>query len=134
MKWTSCAVVYMVLHGLTRSLTVLYGLTRSVTVLYDRLYDYTRTWHPCQIFKSFKNHTWLSRIHSNGLSVPWIRPRLVRLYVLFTRMANCISRVFCVRQALKSCLIILGRNRPYKTVHGPYNNRMIIVLQIVFKL
>ena len=32
MKWTSCAVVYMVLHGLTRSLTVLYGLTQSHTV------------------------------------------------------------------------------------------------------
>ena len=88
-EWTSCAVVYM----------VSYGLTWSLTVLYDYYYDYTRTWHPCQFFKSFKNHTRLSRIHSNGLSVTQIRSRLVRLYVRFTRMAIRISRVFCVRQA-----------------------------------
>ena len=91
-EWTSCAVVY----------TVSYGLTRSLTVLYDRLYDHTRTWHPCQFFKSFKNHTRLSRIHSNGPSVTRIRPRLVRLYVRFTRVANRKSRVFCVRQALSN--------------------------------
>ena len=78
----------------------IYGLVPSHTVLYDRLYDYTPTWHPCQVFKTFKNHTWLSRIHSNGPSVTRIRPRLVPLYVRFTRMANRISRVFCVRQAL----------------------------------
>ena len=36
----ACTVVY----------TVSYGLTRSLTVLYDRLYDYTRTSHPCQFF------------------------------------------------------------------------------------
>ena len=75
----------------------IYGLVRSLMVLYDRLYDYTWTWHPCQFFKSFKNHTQLSWIHSNGPSVTRIRPRL---YVRFTRMANHISRVFCVRQAL----------------------------------
>ena len=57
-------------------------------------------WHPCQFFKSFKNHTQLSRIHLNHRSVTRIRSRLVRLYVRFTRMANRISRVFCVRQAL----------------------------------
>ena len=53
------------------------SLTRSLTVLYDRLYDYTRTWHPCQVFKSFKNHTRLSRIHSNGPSVTPIRPSVL---------------------------------------------------------
>ena len=102
-EWTSCAVLYIqsrtVSHGLSRSCTVSYGLTRSLTVLYDRKYDYTRTWHPCQFFKCFKNHTWLSRIHSNGPSVTRIRPRLVRLYIQFTRMSNRISHVFCVRQA-----------------------------------
>ena len=53
---------------------------------------------PVPGFKSFKNHTRLSRIHvqSNGLSVTWIRPRLVWFYVRFKRMANRISRVFCV--------------------------------------
>ena len=97
-EWTSCTVAY----------TVSYGLTRSLTVLYDRLYDHTRTWHPCQFFKSFKNHARLSRIHSNGPSVTRIRPRLVRLYVRFTRVANRISRVFCVRQALRPFLPTLG--------------------------
>ena len=86
----SCTVVY----------TVSYGLTRSLTVLYDRLYDYTRTLHPCQFFKSFKNHTRLTQIHSNGPSVSRIRPRFIRLYVRFTRVANRVNRVFCVRRAL----------------------------------
>ena len=71
------------IYGLVRSHTVSHGLVRSRTVLDDRLYDYTRTWHPCQFFKSFKNHTRLSRIHSNGHSVTRIRPRLVWLYVRF---------------------------------------------------
>ena len=62
------AVVYTVSHGLSSLVRPSYGLTRSLTVLYDRNYDYTRTWHPCQFFKSFKIHTRLSRIHSNGLS------------------------------------------------------------------
>ena len=57
---------------------------------------------PVSVFKSFKNHTRLSRIHSNGRSETRIRPRLVRLYVRFTRMANRISRVFCLRPALSS--------------------------------
>ena len=35
-EWTSCAVVYTVSFGLTRSPTVLYGLVQSLTVLYDR--------------------------------------------------------------------------------------------------
>ena len=91
MLCASCTVVY----------TVSYGLTRSLTVLYDRLYDYTRTSHPCQFFKSFKNHTRLTRIHSNGPSVSRIRPRFIRLYVRFTRVTNRVNRVFCVRRALK---------------------------------
>ena len=37
-----------------RSHMVSHGLVRSRTVLYDRLYDYTRTWHPCQFFKVLK--------------------------------------------------------------------------------
>ena len=89
---------------LTRALCFMYGriygLVRAHTVLYDRLYDYTRTSHPCQFFKSFKNHTRLTRIHSNGPSVSRIRPRFIRLYVRFTRVANRVNRVFCVRRAL----------------------------------
>ena len=77
---------------------VSHGLVRSLTVLYDRLYDYTWTLHPCQFFKSFKNHTRLSRIHSIGPRVTRIRPRLVLLYVRFTQIANRISRVFCVKK------------------------------------
>ena len=71
---------------LTRALCVMYGciygLVRAhtvITVLYDRLYDYTRTSHSCQFFKSFKKHTRLTRIHSNGPSVSRIRPRFIRL-------------------------------------------------------
>ena len=60
---------------------------------------------PVSVFKSFKNHTRFLWIHSNGPSVIRIRPRLVRLYVRFTRMANRISLVFCVRQALAVCFI-----------------------------
>ena len=97
MLCASCTVVY----------TVSYGLTRSLTVLYDRLYDYTRTSHPCQFFKSFKNHTRLTRIHSNGPSVSRIRPRFIRLYVRFTRMANRVNLVFCVRRALSKMVMIL---------------------------
>ena len=84
---------------LCASCTVSYRLTRSLTVLYDRLNDiYTRTSHPCQFFKSFKNHTRLTRIHSNGPSVSRIKPRFIRLYVRFTRVANRVNRVFCVRR------------------------------------
>ena len=52
------------------------------------------------VFKSFKNHTRLTRIYSNGPSVSRIRPRFIRLYVRFTRVANRVNRVFCVRRAL----------------------------------
>ena len=83
MEWTSCAVVYTVSYGLLRSCTIIHGHGTRVS-----------------FFKSFKNHTRLSRIYSNGPSVTRIRLRLVRLYVRFTRMANRISRVFCVRQVL----------------------------------
>ena len=76
-----------------RSRTVTHGLIRSLIRLYT---DMT----PVSVFKSFKNHTRLSRIHSNGPSVTRIRPRFVRLYARFTRMANRISRLFYVRQAL----------------------------------
>ena len=84
-------------HGLVRSSTVSHGLSRSCTIA-NTIIDGHGT--RVSFFKSFKNHTRLSGIHSNGPSVSRIRPRLVRLYVLFTRMANRISRVFCVRQAL----------------------------------
>ena len=77
--------------------TVLYCFSRSCTIANAIIHGHgTRV----SFFKSFKNHTRLSRIHSNGPSVTRIRPQLVRLYVRFTRMANHISRVFCVRQAL----------------------------------
>ena len=82
-------------YGLTRSLTVLYGLSRSCTIANTIIYGHGTH---VSFLKSFKNHTRLSRIHSNGPSVTRIRPRLVRLYVRFTRMANRISRVFCVRR------------------------------------
>ena len=84
-------------HGLSPSCTVSYGLTLSCTIANTIIHGHgTRV----SFFKSFKNHTWLSRIHSNGPSITGIRPRLVWLYVRFTRMANHISCVFCVRQAL----------------------------------
>ena len=84
---------HMVSHGLVRSRTVSNGVSRSCTIANTIIHGHgTRV----SFFKSFKNHTRLSRIHSNGPSVSRIRPRLVRLYVRFTRMANRISRVFCV--------------------------------------
>ena len=89
-----------------QSRTVPHDLSRSCTIANS---IFTRTLHPCQFFKSFKNHTRLSRIHSNGPSVTRIRPWLVWLYVRFTRMANRISRVFCVRQALYAYIYVLIR-------------------------
>ena len=87
-----CGCVY----GLVWSLTAFYGLSRSCTIANTIINGHgTRV----SFFKSFKNHTQLSQILSNGPSVTRIRPRLVRLYVRFTRMANRISCVFCVRQA-----------------------------------
>ena len=79
-----------------QSRTVSHGLSRSWTIANTIIHG-----HGNRVgFLSFKIHTRLSRIHSNGPSVTRIRPRVVRLYVRYTRMANRISRVFCVRQAL----------------------------------
>ena len=87
---------HAVSHGLVRSRMVSHGLSRSCSIANTIINGHgTRV----SFFKSFKTDTRLSRIHSNGPSVTWIRPRLVRLYVRFTQMANRISRVFCVRQA-----------------------------------
>ena len=80
-----------------RSRTGSHGLSRSGTIAYTIIHGHrTRA----SFFKSFKNHTRLTRIHSNGPSVSWIRPRFIRLYVRFTRVANRVNRVFCVRRAL----------------------------------
>ena len=73
----SCAVVYTVSRGLLRSCTI------ANTIIHG---------HGIRV-------SFLKVIYSNGPSVTRIRPRLARLYVRFTRMANRISRVFCVRQA-----------------------------------
>ena len=84
------------MYGLVRSHKTSYDLTRSCKIANTIIHGHGAF---VSFFKSFKNHTWLSRIHSNGPSVTGLRPRLVRLYVRFTLMANRISRVFCVRQA-----------------------------------
>ena len=101
---------------LTRALCFMYGciygLVRAHTVLYDRLYDYTRTSHPCQFFK---NHTRLTRIHSNGPSVSRIRPRFIRLYVRFTRVAN---RVFCVNTLDSKCSLLKDTVRRFEQRPG----------------
>ena len=79
-----------------RSRTVSHGLSRSCTIANTIIHGKgTRV----SFLKSFKNHTRLPRIHSNGPCETQIRPGSVRLYVRFTRMANRISRVYCVRQA-----------------------------------
>ena len=53
-EWTSCAVVYMVSYGLTRSLMVLYHLSRSCTIANTIIHGHGT----CVSFlKSFKNHT-----------------------------------------------------------------------------
>ena len=81
------------IYGLVQSHTVSHGLVRSLIRLNTDM-------APVSVFlKSFKNHTRLSRIHSNGPSVTRIRLRLVGLYIRFTRMTNRIGRLFCVRQA-----------------------------------
>ena len=85
------------IYCLLRSRKVSHGPSRSCTIANTIIHLHgTRV----SFFKKNTNHTQLSRIHSNGPSVTRIRPRLVRLFVRFTRMANRISRVFCVRQAL----------------------------------
>jgi len=57
--------------------TAAYSLTRSLTVSYDRLQvrAYTDMTRIRASFCCFKNHTRLTRIHSNGPSVTRIRPR-----------------------------------------------------------
>jgi len=89
-EWTLCTVVYTVSNGLIRSHAISRGLVRPIIQPYTDM-----TFVPG--FKSFKSHTRLSQIHSDDPSVTRIRPRLVRLYVRFTRVASCVSRVFCVR-------------------------------------
>ena len=80
------------IYGLVRSHTVSQGLVRSLIRLYMDM-------APVSVFLKV-----LKIIHGfHGYTETRIRPRLVRLYVhfvRFTRMANRISRVFCVRQAL----------------------------------
>ena len=80
-----------------RSRTGSHGLSRSGTISYTIIHGH-RT-RASFFFLSFKNHTRLTRIHSNGPSVSRIRPRFIRLYVRFTRVANRVNRVFCVRRA-----------------------------------
>ena len=60
-----------------RSQTISHGLSLSCTIAYRIIHGHgTRV----SFFKSFKNHTRLSLIHSNGPSVTRIRPQLVQLY------------------------------------------------------
>ena len=81
-----------------RSRTGSHGLSRSGTIAYTIIHGYrTRA-----SFLSFKNHTRLTRIHSNDPCVSRIRPRFIRLYVRFTRVTNRVNRVFCVRRAVPS--------------------------------
>jgi len=83
--------VRLYIHGLTRSHTFSHGLVRPLinTITHER--D-PRT----GFFFIFKNLVQLSRIHSNGLSVTWIMPRLVRMYVRFIWVDNRVSRwVLC---------------------------------------
>jgi hypothetical protein len=75
---------------LIRSHTVSNGLVRSLIRLYTDM-----TFVP--VFLSFKNHTRLTRIDSNGLSVIRITLQLVRLHLWFTGWPS-ISRVFCWRR------------------------------------
>ena len=77
-NWTFTGFTY----GLVRSHTVSHGLVRSLIRLYTDMAPVSL------FFNSFKNHTQLSRIQSNGPSVTQIRQRLVWLYVQFTQMAN----------------------------------------------
>ena len=72
-------------HGLSRSCTVSHGLSWSCTIANTFIHVYTDMAPMSVFFISFKNHTRLSRIHSNGPSVTRIRSRLVHLYVQFTR-------------------------------------------------
>ena len=98
-----------------RSITVCYGLVRLNTT-FTRLAGHLQGLHTvshclsrsCTIANTIIHgqgtrvsflKVRLSRIHSNGRSVTRIRPRLVRLYLRFTRTANRNSSVFCLRQA-----------------------------------
>ena len=101
MEWTSCAVVYSVSHGLVWSRTVSHGLVWSCTIANTIIHGHGTRVSFLKVLKII--HVFL-RIHSNGPSVTPIRPRLIQLYVRFTRMANCISCVFCARQALSGGL------------------------------
>ena len=111
MEWISCAVVYTVSyvsHGLLRSCTI------SNTIIHRRDTGVS--------FLSFENHTGLSRIYENGLSVTRIRSRLVR--------ANLISRVLCVRQALVN-LTALGLKNPDVDLKRMHQNCDYLLFQQV---
>ena len=82
-------VSWLYIYGLKQSHTVSHGLVHPLVWSYTDM-----TSEP--VF-SLKNHTRITRIHSNCPIVTRIRPRLVRLYERLTRVANRISRVFCVR-------------------------------------
>jgi len=85
-EWTACTVLY------TRPLTVSHALSRSCTTAYTITHERDIS----TVFFSFKNLVRLSLVHSNGPSMTRIRPRLVRLYVRFTRVNIRVRRVPCV--------------------------------------
>ena len=74
----------------------IHGLSRSCTMANTIIHGHGTRVSFLKVLKIIQ----LSRIHSNGPSVTRIRPRLVRLYVRFTRMTNHISRMFCLSHRL----------------------------------
>ena len=85
------------IYGRVRSLTVAYGLLRSCTIANTIIHGHgtrVRFLKVLKIIRAFTETLDWPECNSD-------KAQLVRLYVRFTRMANRLSRVFCVRQALR---------------------------------
>ena len=77
-----------------RSRTVSYGLSRSCTIANTIIHGHVTRVRFLKVLKILHGfHGW-PECNSN-------KAKVARFYVRFTRMANRISRVFCVRQALQ---------------------------------
>ena len=74
--------------------------------------DDKRVSYSYKSFKSFNNHARFSRIHANCPGVTWIWPRLIRLYVRFTRVANHINRVLVYTEFILVRLLAYTRDDP----------------------
>jgi len=93
--------IYDCIYRLIRSHTLSHGLVRPLLRSYT---DMTSVPGFFKVLKPYKAFT-------DTLEWPRIRPRLVRLHVRFTRVANRVSRMFCVKKALAKTIDLTRSSR-----------------------